>query len=153
MAFCFSVASSNICIVKNHIYIFTGNEQLKQSRFVLRIGDCVALAANEATTFKGAFELEGKWKTELENTIVEFTSKSGVIYGYIIASDNKKSVGVLIIKSVTALKNNKYECEIYDPKFKKYFNASMEFLDQDSLQIKATCCLGLFSETYVWVRQ
>lgn len=103
-------------------------------------------------SFTTSNNLEGKWKTGLENTVVEFTINSAVVSGNIIASDDKKNIGVLVIKSVVALKNGKYECKIYDPKVKKYFDATMEFLNQNSLQVKATCCFGLFSETYIWER-
>ena len=93
----------------------------------------------------------GNWKTDLDNSIIKIDILNNVIEGKIIKSDDPKNIGVVVIKSV---KNNqvKYKCEIYDPKVKKYFDATIELLNQNKLQVKASCCFGLFSETYIWNR-
>ncbi|MBL7936001.1 MAG: DUF2147 domain-containing protein [Bacteroidia bacterium] len=109
-----------------------------------------------ATAFYFSFNysnnIEGRWKTELDNSVVEFAMNSGVVSGKIIASDDKKNIGIVVIKSIVAIKNGKYECNIYDPKLKRYFDATLAFLDKDRLQVKASCCFGLFNETYTWKR-
>lgn len=109
-----------------------------------------------ATAFCFSFvysnNVEGRWKTGLENSVVEFTTNSGVVSGKIIASDDKNNIGIVVITSVTALKNGKYKCDIYDPKVKRHFDGTLNFLNPDRLQVKASCCFGLYSETYVWKR-
>jgi len=94
--------------------------------------------------------LEGKWATGLDNTIVEIKINSGVTTGKIIDSDDKNIIGITVIKTVVSLKNGTYNCEIYDPKLKKYFDATLEFRQDGVLKVKATCCFRLFSETYYW---
>jgi uncharacterized protein (DUF2147 family) len=96
--------------------------------------------------------LEGKWATGLNNTIVEITTNYGVLTGKITDSDDKKLIGITVIKTVVKNKNGTYSCEIYDPKLKKYFDATLESLQDGKLKVKATCCLGFFSETYFWQR-
>lgn len=103
-------------------------------------------------TISSSTRLEGRWNTGLDNSVVEFTTVSGVVSGKIIASDDKKNIGIVVIKSLITLKNSTYTCEVYDPKFQKYFDATLVFLDQNRLQVKVSCCLGLINETYVWKR-
>lgn len=97
-------------------------------------------------------ELDGRWATGLENTIVEFANDKSGISAKIIASDDQKNIGVQVIKSVVAHQTNQYKCEIFDPKVGKYFDAKLKLLDPNTLQVRATCCFGLFSETYLWKR-
>ncbi len=153
MAFCLSFVFSNGL---THLDLRTSpknNEQIVDGT-VPKENSC--LPPDQCSVGRGKLfflsVLEGKWKTGLENSVVEFTENSGVVIGRIIASDDKNNVGVLVIKSVLASKNGKYDCEIYDPKLKRYFDAKLVFLDQNTLQVKASCCFGLFSETYIWKR-
>ena len=83
--------------------------------------------------------LVGSWKTELDNSVVKIEMKNNVFEG-------------VIIKSVSKFEG-KYKCQIYDPNVKKYFDATIELINENKLEVRASCCFGLFSETYVWERQ
>jgi len=52
--------------------------------------------------------LEGKWTTGLDNTIVEITTNYGVLTGKITDSDDKKLIGITVIKTVVKNKNGTY---------------------------------------------
>jgi len=96
--------------------------------------------------------LIGIWKTELNNSVVKIEVKNNVFEGVIIKSDEPKYIGIKVIKSVYKFEG-KYKCQIYDPKVKKYFDATIELINESKLEERASCCLGLFSETYIWERQ
>ncbi len=96
--------------------------------------------------------LIGSWKTELDNSVVKIEVKNNVFEGVIIKSDEPKYIGIKVIKSVYKFEG-KYKCQIYDPKVKKYFDATIELINESKLEVKASCCFGLFSKTDIWERQ
>ncbi|MFO0320820.1 MAG: DUF2147 domain-containing protein [Bacteroidota bacterium] len=96
--------------------------------------------------------LLGKWYTELDNSTIEINNSKEGINGIIIKSDDKSHIGKLVIKEIKKYGSNKFTAEIYDPKIKKYFDATLSLIDTNTLQVKVTCCLGFFSETYTWKR-
>lgn len=96
--------------------------------------------------------LIGNWKTELNNSVVKIEMNNNVLEGIIINSDEPKYIGVKIIQSVYKFEG-KYKCQIYDPKVKKYFDATIELINESKIKVRVSCCLGLFSETYKWDRQ
>ena len=94
-------------------------------------------------------ELNGKWQTGEDNSVVELTETNGVAVGKLVSSDNPKAVmGTEILRNVTQA-DGVWKGKIWAAKRKKLMDATIT-PSADALQIKVSA--GLVSRNVTWTR-
>lgn len=94
-------------------------------------------------------ELNGKWQTGEDNSVVEVTETNGVAVGKLVSSDNPKAVlGTEILRNVTQ-SGGQWKGKIWAAKRKKLMDATIT-PSADILQIKVSA--GVVSKNVTWNR-
>jgi uncharacterized protein (DUF2147 family) len=94
-------------------------------------------------------ELEGRWQTGEDNSVVEITQAEGVAVGKLVSSDNPNAVmGTEILRNLTEA-DGVWSGKIWAAKRKKLMDATITPA-ADSLQISVSA--GIASRTLTWTR-
>ena len=94
-------------------------------------------------------ELEGKWQTGEDNSVVEVTETGGVAVGKLVSSDNPNAVmGTEILRNLTEA-DGSWSGKIWAAKRKKLMDATIT-PSANTLQIKVSA--GIASRTLNWTR-
>ena len=102
-----------------------------------------------STNLSAHGEIDGKWQTGEDNSVVEVTVSNGVAVGKLVSSDNSKAVmGTEILRNVTA-SGDIWKGKIWAAKRKKLMDATIT-PSADSLHIKVSA--GMISRNVTWTR-
>ncbi len=92
--------------------------------------------------------LDGKWHTGNQNTIVEIQKNNDIFEGKIYSSDNPNAkLGSLILKDIKWEKG-KYEGKIFAPERGEWYQAQ---LTPEGHKLNISIKVGFFSKTVEWV--
>ena len=94
--------------------------------------------------------LNGRWNTGQDNTIIEITISNGKWIGKIKSSDNEKAeIGKLTLKELQQ-EESKWTGKIYAAKRKDWYDVEIT-LHNDILELKIS--IGLLSKSLEWKKE